>query len=94
AWNSSNCCSPAPGSAPSCAEAGVLGVLPGVVGLLMAIETIKTIVGIGETLVGRLLTYDALAVEFRSLRIRRDINCRICAGEFPGYAPVTSPCSP
>jgi len=91
------CLYPAPppaGSAPSCAEAGVLGVLPGVVGLLMAIETIKTIVGIGETLVGRLLTYDALAVEFRSLRIRRDINCRICAGDFPGYAPVTSPCSP
>lgn len=64
--------------APSCAEAGVLGVLPGIVGLLQATEAIKLILGIGEPLVGRLLTYDALAGEFNELRLFRDPKCAAC----------------
>jgi len=64
--------------APSCAEAGVLGVLPGIVGLLQATEAIKLILGIGEPLVGRLLTYDALASEFNELRLFRDPQCAAC----------------
>jgi sulfur-carrier protein adenylyltransferase/sulfurtransferase len=64
--------------APSCAEAGVLGVLPGVVGLLQATETIKLLLGIGEPLVGHLMTYDALAGEFNELRLYRDPNCPAC----------------
>ena len=73
--------------APSCADAGVLGVLPGVVGLLEAVETIKLILGAGDTLVGRLLHYDALKAEFRTLRLRRDPKCRYCAdgARFPGF---------
>lgn len=74
--------------APSCADAGVLGVLPGVVGLLEAVETVKLIIEIGEPLVGRLLHYDALAAEFNELRLRRDPNCAYCADhitEFPGF---------
>jgi len=83
---------PPAGTAPSCAEAGVLGVLPGVVGLLQAIEAIKLIVGVGEPLVGALLAYDALAVEFRRLRVRRDPACRICSGAFPGYGVYEETC--
>ncbi|TMC22354.1 MAG: molybdopterin-synthase adenylyltransferase MoeB [Chloroflexi bacterium] len=64
--------------APSCAEAGVLGVLPGIVGILQATEAIKLILGIGEPLVGRLLTYDALAGEFNELRLFRDPKCAAC----------------
>jgi len=84
---------PPAGTAPSCAEAGVLGVLPGVVGLLQAIETIKLIVGAGEPLVGSLLTYDALKVDFRRLRVRRDPACRVCSGPFPGYGVYEESCS-
>ena len=78
---------PPPGMAPSCADAGVLGVLPGVIGLLEAVEAVKLILGLGDTLVGRLLQYDALRAEFRELRIRRDPNCAYCAEgvEFPGF---------
>jgi molybdopterin/thiamine biosynthesis adenylyltransferase/rhodanese-related sulfurtransferase/molybdopterin converting factor small subunit len=73
--------------APSCAEAGVLGVLPGVVGLLEAVEAIKIILGKGQPLTGRLLTYDALKAEFRELKLRRDPNCRYCrdGAPFPGF---------
>ncbi len=69
---------PPPALAPSCAEAGVLGVLPGIVGLLQATETIKLLLGIGEPLVGRLMTYDALAGEFSELRLFRDPHCPAC----------------
>ncbi len=73
--------------APSCADAGVLGVLPGVIGLLQAVETIKILVGIGEPLVGRLLTYDALRPRFSELRLERDPACPYCGegATFPGY---------
>ncbi|HLQ30130.1 MAG TPA: molybdopterin-synthase adenylyltransferase MoeB [Ktedonobacteraceae bacterium] len=64
--------------APSCAEAGVLGVLPGIIGLLQATETIKLLLGIGDPLVGRLMTYDALAGEFSELRLYRDPKCPAC----------------
>lgn len=73
--------------APSCQEAGVLGVLPGVIGLLQAIEVVKLIVGIGEPLLGRLLTFDALRTEFRELRYSRDPACRMCGDQatFDGF---------
>ncbi len=64
--------------APSCAEAGVLGVLPGVMGVLQATEAIKLLLGLGETLAGRLLVYDALKVKFRELKLRRDPTCPTC----------------
>jgi len=73
---------PPPGMVPSCQEAGVLGVLPGVVGVIQATEVVKLILGIGEPLVGRLLLYDALAMEFREVKIRRDENCPVC-GDTP-----------
>ena len=84
---------PPPALAPSCAEAGVLGVLPGIIGLLQATETIKLLLGIGEPLVGRLSTYDALAGEFNELRLFRDPNCPACGehahpGDLPTYADV------
>src|SRR5712692_5461375 len=69
---------PPPELAPSCAEAGVLGVLPGIIGLLQATETIKLLLGIGEPLVGRMMTYDALAGEFSELRLYRDPKCPAC----------------
>lgn len=69
---------PPPGMVPSCQEAGVLGVLPGVVGNLQAVEVIKQILGIGESLVGRLLLYDALKAETRKLKVRKDPKCPIC----------------
>ncbi len=72
---------PPPELAPSCAEAGVLGVLPGIVGSLEAMEAIKLLLGIGEPLVGRLLTYDALTEEFRTLNLRRDPSCPACGDE-------------
>ena len=65
--------------APSCAEAGVLGVLPGIIGLLQANEAIKLILGVGEPLVGRLLTFDALETRFSELKLRRDPSCPVCA---------------
>jgi sulfur-carrier protein adenylyltransferase/sulfurtransferase len=64
--------------APSCAEAGVLGVLPGIIGSIQAVETIKMLLGLGDPLVGRLLTYDALEETFRSFRVRRDPECPAC----------------
>ena len=73
---------PPPELAPNCAEAGVLGVLPGVIGLLQATEVLKLLVGIGEPLIGRLLVYDALAMEFRRFRIPKDPACVVC-GEKP-----------
>jgi adenylyltransferase/sulfurtransferase len=63
---------------PSCAEGGVLGVLPGVIGVLQAIEAIKLIVGIGEGLMGRLLHFDALKLKFREFKLRRDPKCPVC----------------
>ena len=73
---------PPPGLVPSCAEGGVLGVLPGTVGLIQATETIKLILGKGETLVGRLMIFDALGMKFRELKLRKDKDCPIC-GETP-----------
>jgi adenylyltransferase/sulfurtransferase len=67
--------------APSCDEAGVLGVLPGVVGLIQATEAIKVVLGKGELLMGRLLTYDALAMTFRQFKVRRDPRCAVCGEE-------------
>ena len=79
---------PPPESVPNCAQAGVLGVLPGIIGMLQAIEAIKLIVGIGEPMVGRLLHFDALKVTFRELRLRRDPQCPVC-GENPTiFAPI------
>ena len=73
---------PPPGLVPSCAEAGVLGVLPGVLGSLQATEVIKLILGVGSPLVGRLLIFDALALSFREVRLRRNPDCPVC-GESP-----------
>ncbi len=73
---------PPPGLVPSCAEGGVLGILPGVIGTLQATETIKVLLGIGEPLIGRLLLYDALAMRFRELKLRKDPGCPIC-GDHP-----------
>jgi molybdopterin/thiamine biosynthesis adenylyltransferase/rhodanese-related sulfurtransferase len=73
---------PPPELAPSCAEGGVLGVLPGIVGSLQANETIKLLLGIGDPLVGRLLLFDALATEFNEVRLRKDASCPVC-GEAP-----------
>jgi sulfur-carrier protein adenylyltransferase/sulfurtransferase len=86
---------PPPELAPSCAEAGVLGVLPGVIGLLEAVEATKILLGIGEPLVGRLLAYDALRAEFRELQLRRDPACRWCAdgAPFPGYVDYEAFCA-
>jgi adenylyltransferase/sulfurtransferase len=73
---------PPPGMSPSCQEAGVLGVLAGVIGTLQAVEVIKEILGAGDPLVGKLLLYSALKSEFRKLNLRRDKNCPVC-GENP-----------
>ena len=75
---------PPPELAPSCAEAGVLGVLPGIVGSIQALETIKLLLDLGDPLVGRLLAYDALEQSFRTFKVRRDPTCPTCgpdAGE-------------
>jgi molybdopterin/thiamine biosynthesis adenylyltransferase len=72
---------PPPGAVPSCADAGVLGVLPGIIGSIQAVETIKLILGQGEPLINRLLMFDSLAMEFREVRIRRDPNCPVCGDE-------------
>jgi adenylyltransferase/sulfurtransferase len=73
---------PPPGSVPSCAEGGVLGVLPGLVALIQATETVKLVTGAGEPLYGRLLQYDALRMEFNEFRLRKDPECPVC-GETP-----------
>jgi adenylyltransferase/sulfurtransferase len=73
---------PPPGLVPSCAEGGVLGILPGVIGALQATEALKILLGIGEPLVGRLLLYDALALRFEEMSLRRDPACALC-GEAP-----------
>ncbi|MBI3088332.1 MAG: molybdopterin-synthase adenylyltransferase MoeB [Candidatus Omnitrophica bacterium] len=73
---------PPPGMVPSCAEGGVLGVLPGVIGLIQATEAVKLIMGQGEPLIGRLLLYNALKMEFREVRLRRNPNCPVC-GDHP-----------
>ena len=73
---------PPPGAVPNCAEGGVIGVLPGSVGLLQANEAIKIIIGVGTTLAGRLLLFDALAMKFREVKLRRDPNCPVC-GDAP-----------
>jgi molybdopterin/thiamine biosynthesis adenylyltransferase len=86
---------PPPDAAPNCAEAGVLGVLPGVIGLLQATEAIKSILGIGTPLTGRLLQFDALAMRFRETRLTPDPQCPVCAPGvvFPGYIDYTAFCA-
>ncbi len=73
---------PPPGLVPSCAEGGVLGILPGMIGIVQATEAVKLILGTGEPLVGRLLLYDALAMRFRELKLRRNPECPVC-GDHP-----------
>ncbi len=69
---------PPPGLVPSCAEGGVLGILPGLIGVIQATETIKLILGIGEPLIGRLLLVDSLAMRFRELKLRKNADCPVC----------------
>ena len=73
---------PPPGEVPNCSEAGVIGALPGLVGSIQALEVIKLLLGIGETLTGRLLMIDALSMEFTELKVRKDPQCKLC-GENP-----------
>jgi adenylyltransferase/sulfurtransferase len=73
---------PPPGLVPSCAEGGVLGILPGTIGLIQATEAVKLILGIGEPLVGRLMLYDALGMRFRELKLRKNPECPVC-GDHP-----------
>lgn len=86
---------PAAADAPNCSEAGVLGVLPGLVGMVQATEAMKLILGVGESLVGRLLTYDALGMRFRELRLRRDPHCPGCGAgaHFEGYVDLERMCA-
>ncbi|MFL6519640.1 MAG: molybdopterin-synthase adenylyltransferase MoeB [Chthoniobacterales bacterium] len=79
---------PPPGAAPSCAEAGVLGVLPGIIGLIQATEALKLIVGVGETLAGRLLHFDALKMKFREFNLRRDPQCPVCGDSPTIFEPI------
>ena len=85
---------PAPEFAPNCAEAGVFGVLPGIVGLLQATEVLKLLLDLGEPLRGRLLGFDALAMRFRELRLPPDPDCPVCAAgrAFPGYIDYAAFC--
>jgi molybdopterin/thiamine biosynthesis adenylyltransferase len=79
------CIFPAPppkDAIPTCSQAGVLGVLPGVIGIMQATEALKYLLGMGELLAGRLLVYDALAMTFRTVKVRRNPHCPIC-GENP-----------
>jgi adenylyltransferase/sulfurtransferase len=90
---------PPPGLVPSCAEAGVLGVLPGIIGTIQATEAIKLILGIGEPLIGRFVIYDALRMRFRELKLPRDPECPVCGThptittlrEYEGYCSTTKP---
>jgi adenylyltransferase/sulfurtransferase len=73
---------PPPGLVPSCAEGGVLGILPGIIGVIQATEAVKIILGTGESLSGRLLLYDSLGMKFRELKLRRNPECPVC-GDHP-----------
>ena len=86
---------PPPEAAPNCSEAGVLGVLPGVVGMLQATEALKLLLHIGEPLTGRLLHFDALAMRFRETRLSADPDCPVCApgAAFPGYIDYAAFCA-
>jgi molybdopterin/thiamine biosynthesis adenylyltransferase/rhodanese-related sulfurtransferase len=86
---------PAAADAPNCSEAGVLGVLPGVIGMLQATEVLKLLLGIGEPLAGRLLHFDALAMRFRETGLAPDPDCAVCAPgrAFPGYIDYAEFCS-
>ena len=86
---------PPPEAAPNCADTGVLGVLPGVIGLLQATEAIKLLLELGEPLSGRLLQFDALAMRFRETRLAADPQCPVCASgrAFPGYADYAAFCA-
>jgi len=86
---------PPPEAAPNCSEAGVLGVLPGVIGMLQATEVLKLILGLGEPLSGRLLMFDALAMRFRETRLAPDPECPVCAPgkAFPGYVDYEEFCA-
>jgi adenylyltransferase/sulfurtransferase len=95
---------PPPGLVPSCAEGGVLGVLPGVIGTIQATEAIKVLLGIGEPLIGRLLVYDALRMRFRELKLKKDPECPVCGprptvralidyDQFCGVAPASAAAS-
>src|SRR5258708_29042625 len=79
---------PPPEAVPNCAQAGVLGVLPGIIGMLQTIETIKLIVGIGEPLIGRLVHFDALKVQFRELKLRRDPQGPVCGDTPTIFSPI------
>lgn len=79
---------PPPGAAPSCADAGVLGVLPGIIGLIQATEVLKLIAGVGEPLIGRLLLFDALEMRFRELKLAKDPDCPAC-GSRAGHESLT-----
>jgi sulfur-carrier protein adenylyltransferase/sulfurtransferase len=93
---------PPPGEVPSCAEAGVLGVLPGIIGCVQALEAVKLLLGEGDALIGRLLLFDALRMRFREMRLRRDPACPVCGEDptihelidyerFCGYQPAAPP---
>lgn len=86
---------PPPGAAPNCSEAGVLGVLPGVIGMLQATEALKLLLDVGEPLRGRLLHFDALGMRFRETRLTPDPACALCAPgvEFPGYIDYAAFCA-
>ena len=79
---------PPPESVPNCAQAGVLGVLPGIIGMIQAIEAIKLILGTGEPLIGRLLHFDALKMKFREFNVRRDPQCPVCGDQPTITAPI------
>jgi len=86
---------PPPEAAPNCSEVGVLGVLPGVIGLLQATEAMKLLLGLGEPLAGRLLHFDALSMRFRETRLAPDPDCPVCAPgkAFPGYIDYAAFCA-
>lgn len=79
---------PPPGAAPSCAEAGVLGILPGIIGLIQATEALKLVIGAGESLAGRLFHFDALKMKFREFNLRRDPQCPVCGDAPTIFEPI------
>lgn len=93
---------PPPGLVPSCAEGGVFGVLPGIIGVIQATETIKLVLGAGEPLIGRFLIYDALRMRFRELKLRKDADCPVCGTnptvtkliDYDGFCGVTRDANP